>query len=43
MKLEDFNYSLPKNLIAIRPVVKKMSKLLVCKKKYNCRLQKNSK
>ena len=32
MKLEDFNYSLPKNLIAVRPAVKKKSKLLVCKK-----------
>ena len=33
MYLEDFNYSLPKNLIAKRPTYKRESKILICKKK----------
>ena len=33
MYLEDFNYSLPKNLIAKRPTDKRRSKILICSKK----------
>ena len=33
MYLEDFNYSLPKNLIAKRPTDRKESKILICSKK----------
>ena len=33
MELEDFNYSLPKRLIAKRPKSKRNSKILICKKK----------
>ena len=33
MYLEDFNYSLPKNLIAKRPMDKRRSKILICSKK----------
>ena len=33
MYLEDFNYSLPKNLIAKRPTDKRESKILICNKK----------
>ncbi len=33
MHLEDFNYSLPKNLIAKRPTDRRESKILICSKK----------
>ena len=33
MYLEDFNYSLPDNLIAKRPTVRRKSKILICSKK----------
>ena len=33
MYLEDFNYSLPKNLIAKRPTDRRESKILICSKK----------
>ena len=33
MHLEDFNYSLPKNLIAKRPTDRRESKILICNKK----------
>ena len=35
MYLEDFNYSLPKNLIAKRPKDRRESKILICSKKKN--------
>ena len=33
MYLEDFNYSLPKDLIAKRPTDRRESKILICSKK----------
>ena len=33
MYLEDFNYSLPKDLIAKRPSDRRKSKILICSKK----------
>ena len=33
MYLEDFNYSLPKDLIAKKPKYRRESKILICRKK----------